>query len=160
MLCYLYRLEKNNLILRNVIYNIVTYASETWVLKENIIQKLLAFERKILRGIFGPTKENQTWRIKNNEELDKLIKHGNIVNHIKAQRLSWFGHIQRMPETWEAKKIFKWNPLTTRPRGRPKYRWEDNIIQDLGQIKIKNRINCVQDRAKWKDVVEKAKSSN
>ena len=73
-------------------------ASETWVLKENIIQKLLVFERKILREIFGPTKENETWRIKNNEELDKLIKHENIVNYIKAQRLSWFGHIQRMPE--------------------------------------------------------------
>jgi hypothetical protein len=49
----------------------VTDASEIWVLKENIIQKLL---------VFGPTKENQTWRIKNNEELDKLIKHENIVN--------------------------------------------------------------------------------
>jgi len=104
------------------------------VLKENIIQKLLVFERKILRGISGPTNENQTWRIKNNEELDKLIKHGNIVNYIKAQRLSWFGHIQRMPEARPAKKIIKWNPLTTRPRGRPKYRWEDNIIEDLGQM--------------------------
>ena len=51
---------------RTVIRPIVTCASETWVLKENIIQKLLVFERKILRGIFGPTKENQTWRIKNN----------------------------------------------------------------------------------------------
>ena len=60
---------------RTVIRPIVTYASETWVLKENIIQKLLVFERKILRGIFGPTKENQTWRTKNNEELDKLMKH-------------------------------------------------------------------------------------
>jgi hypothetical protein len=101
----------------------VTYASETWVPKENIIQKLLVFERKILRGIFGPTKENQTWRIKNNEELDKLIKHENTVNYIKAQRLSWFGHIQRMPEARAAKKIFKWNLLTMRPRGRPQYRW-------------------------------------
>ena len=55
--------------------NIVTYASETWVLKETIIQKLLVFERKILRRIFGPTKENQIWRFKTNEELDKLIKH-------------------------------------------------------------------------------------
>ena len=89
------------------------------MLKENIIQKLLVFERKILRGIFGPTKENQTWWIKHNEELDKLIKHGNIVNHIKAQRLSWSGHIQRMPEARAAKKIFKWNPLTMRQRGRP-----------------------------------------
>jgi len=35
----------------------VTYASGKWVLKENIIQKLLVFERKILSGIFGPTKK-------------------------------------------------------------------------------------------------------
>ena len=92
---------------RTVTKPIVTYASETWVLKENIIQKLLVFDRKILRGISGPTNENQTWRIKNNEELDKLIKHENIVNYIKAQRLSWFGHIQRMPEARATKKIFK-----------------------------------------------------
>jgi len=71
----------------------VIYASETWVLKENIIQEPLVFERKILRGIFGPRKQNQTWRIKNNEELDKLIKRKNTVNCIEAQRLSWFGHI-------------------------------------------------------------------
>jgi len=95
------------------------------------------FDRKILRGIFGPTKENKILKIKSNEELDKLIKHENIVNYIKAQRLSWFGHVRGMPETRAAKKIFKWNPLTTRPRGRPKHRWEDNIIQDLGQMKIK-----------------------
>jgi len=99
---------------------IVNYASETWVLKENVIQKLLVFERKILRGIFGPKKESRIWRIKNNEELNKLIKHENIVNYIKAQRLSWFGHIQRMPEARATKEIFKWNPLTTIPRGRHK----------------------------------------
>jgi len=70
---------------RTVIRPIVTYASETWVLKENIIQKLLVFERKILRGIFGPTKENQICRIKNNEELDKLIKHENIATTLKPR---------------------------------------------------------------------------
>jgi len=75
--------------------------------EENIIQKLVIFDRKILRGIFGPTKENNIWRIKSNEELDKLINHENIVNYIKAQRLRWFGHVQRMPETRAAKKIFK-----------------------------------------------------
>jgi hypothetical protein len=51
----------------------MTYASETWVLKESSIQKLLVFERKILWKIFGPTKENQLWRIKTNDELAKLI---------------------------------------------------------------------------------------
>ena len=72
----------------------MTYALETWILKETIIHKLLVFERKILRRIFGPTKENQIWRVKTNEELDKLIKHKNIINYIKAQRLRWFGHVQ------------------------------------------------------------------
>jgi hypothetical protein len=57
----------------------VTCALETWVLKETIIQKLLVFERKILSRIFGPTKVNQIWRIKTSEELDKLIKHKNII---------------------------------------------------------------------------------
>jgi hypothetical protein len=85
---------------------IVTYASEMWVLKETIIQKLLVFERKILRRIFGPTKENKIRRVKPNEELNKLIKHKNIINYIKAQRLSWFGHVQRMPDTRTVKKIF------------------------------------------------------
>jgi hypothetical protein len=36
---------------------VITYACETWVLKEAIKQKLLVFEKKILRRIFGPTKE-------------------------------------------------------------------------------------------------------
>jgi hypothetical protein len=69
---------------KSVIRPIVTYASETWVLKESSIQKLMVFERKILRKLFGPTRENQLWRIKTNDELDKLIKHQNIINHIKA----------------------------------------------------------------------------
>ena len=84
----------------------------------------------------------------------------NCSVYIKAHRISWFSHIQRMPEARATKKIFKWNPLTTRPRGKPKCRWEDNNIRDLGQMKIKNWLTCVQDRAKWKDVVEKAKTSN
>jgi len=62
--------------------------------------------------MFGPTIENQICRIKSNEELDKLIKHKNIVNYIKAQRLSWFGHVQRISDTRTVKKIFNWKPLT------------------------------------------------
>ena len=49
----------------------------------------MAFERKVLRQIFGPTKERDgTWRNKTNDELDKLIRHKNIINYIKAQRLT------------------------------------------------------------------------
>jgi len=65
-----------------------------------------------------------------------------------------------MPDTGTVKKIFKWKPLTKRSQGRPKYRWEDNIKQDIWQMKIKNWIACVQDRGKRKEVVEKGKTFN
>ena len=144
---------------RTIIRQIVTYTSETWLLKETKIQKLLVFERKNLRRIFGPTKENQIWRINTNEELDKLIKHKNIVNYIKAQRLSWFCHVQRMADSTTVKKIFNWKLLTRRSQGKPKYRWEDNIKQDICQMKIKNWTACIQDREKQKkEVVEKTKT--
>jgi hypothetical protein len=65
----------------------------------------MVFGRKVLRKIFGPTKEGDgTWRVKTDGELDKLIRHKNIINYIKAQRLSWFGHLQRMPEERMIKK--------------------------------------------------------
>ena len=95
---------------KTVIRPIVTYASETWVLKEATIQKLLVFERKILRRIFGPIKENQTWKTKTNEELDKLIKHKNIVNYKKAHKLSWFGHVQKCQITEQLRRYLIGNP--------------------------------------------------
>jgi hypothetical protein len=59
----------------------------------------LVFERKILRKIFGPKNGNGIWRIKTNQELDEIIKHKNIINFIRAQRLSWLSHIERMQGT-------------------------------------------------------------
>jgi hypothetical protein len=44
-------------------------------------------ERKILRKIFGPTREaNGIWSIKTNKELEELLKHRNIINYVKAQQ--------------------------------------------------------------------------
>jgi len=40
-----------------------------------------------------------------NDESDKLIRHKNIINYIKTQRLSWFGHLHRMAEERMVKKI-------------------------------------------------------
>jgi len=75
----------------SIIRPTATYGCETRVLEETIKNKLMVFETKVLRRIFGPTNERDgTWRIKTNDELDELIRHKNIINHIKAQRLSWF----------------------------------------------------------------------
>jgi hypothetical protein len=50
-------------------------------------------------------------------------------------------HVQRMPDTRTAKKILDWKPLAKRSQGRPKYRWEDKIKQDICQMKIKKLDN-------------------
>jgi hypothetical protein len=86
----------------------VTYACEAWVLEETVKNKLMVFERKVLRRIFGLTKERDgTWGIKTNDELNKLIRHKNIIGHIKAQRLRWFGHLHRTLEERMVNKVYQ-----------------------------------------------------
>jgi len=66
--------------------------------------------RKVLRRIFGPTKERDgTWRIKTSDAFHELIRPKNIINYIKAQRLSWFGHLHRMSEEGMVKKYISGN---------------------------------------------------
>jgi len=91
------KLFTSKLISRNIklhLYNTlirptVTYASETWVLKENTINKLMIFERKVMRKILGPTRSDDGhWRIKTNQEISDILKGQNIIGFIKKQRLN------------------------------------------------------------------------
>jgi hypothetical protein len=120
--------------------------------------KLLVFERGILRKIFGPKNENGIWRIKTNQELDEIIKHKNVINFIRAQRPSWLGHIERMQGTGMLKAIYCWKPISRRPIGRPKTRWVDDVRKDIQKLKVPNRKTLAQDRRRWKELVEKAKT--
>jgi hypothetical protein len=90
------KLFTSKLISRNVklqLYNMsirptVTYASETWVLKENMINKLMIFERKVMRKIFGPTRSDDGyWRIKSNQEINDIINGQNIIGFIKKTKI-------------------------------------------------------------------------
>jgi hypothetical protein len=42
------------------------------------------------------------------------------------------GHIERMPETRMVKAMHSWKPISKRPTGRPKTRWEDDVKKDIG----------------------------
>jgi hypothetical protein len=118
----------------------------------------MVFDRKVLRKIFGSTNENGIWRIKTNQELDKIIKHRNIINFIRAQRLGWLGHIEMMQETRMVKTIYSWKPMSRRPIGRPNVGLEDDVRKDIQKLKVPNWKTLVQDRRRWKEVVEKAKT--
>jgi len=86
-------------IYRTLVRPVVTCVSESWTLTMEEEKALAVFERKILRKIYGPVKENVLWRIRRNDELEAIIKGENIVRFIKCQRIRWFGHIERMQDT-------------------------------------------------------------
>jgi hypothetical protein len=90
---------------------------------------------RILWKIFGPKTENGIWRIKTNQELDEIIKHKNIINCIRAQRLDWLGHIERMQGTRMVKAIYCWKHISRRPIGRPNTRWVDDVRKDIQKFK-------------------------
>jgi hypothetical protein len=56
------------------------------------------------------------------------------------------------------KTVYKWKPIVTRPLGRPKNIWDDDIKNDMKKLKIKNWTSCIQDRNKQTLYVEKAKT--
>jgi hypothetical protein len=127
-------------------------------IKKSIFDKLLVFQRKVLRKIFGPNNENGIWRIKTNQELDEIIKRKNIINFIRAQRLSWVGHIERMQGTRMLKTIYCWKPMSRRPVGRPKTRWVDDVGKYIQKLKVPSRKTLAQDRGRWRELAEKAKN--
>jgi hypothetical protein len=51
------------------------------------------------------------------------------------------------------------SPALTRSLGRPKNRWEDDVKSDIRKMKITNWRDCIKNRSKWKEFVEKAKTS-
>ena len=89
-------------------------------IKETIINRLMVFERKIFRKIYGPTYDNGAWRIKTNQELDKIMKHKNIINFAKAQSLGWYGHIERIQEARMVKVINSWKPISKKANRKTK----------------------------------------
>ena len=90
--------------------------------------------------------------------LDEFIQRKNIIRFIKSQRLKWLGHVERMQKEREVKKIYKWKPFASRPIGRPKNRWEDDVRKDLQTMKFKNWKRSVLDRDLWKKIVDRTKT--
>jgi len=81
-----------------------------------------------------------------------------LVNFIRAQRLSWLSHIERMQGTRMVKAIYSWKPISRRPIGRPKTHWVDDVRKDIKKLKVPNWKTLAQDRGRWRELVEKAKT--
>jgi hypothetical protein len=79
-------------------------------------------------------------------DIDKLIEDTDIVRSIKEQRIKWLGHIQRMDQARPTRKLLEWRPIGTRPVERPRQQWQEDVMEDLNKLKVKNWKETAKDR--------------
>lgn len=130
---------------------VIMYACETWPTTQGDENRLAIMERKFLRRIYGPKRnEDQTYEIRSNRELQELFGKPDIIAEIRHKRLSWLGHVLRAKSI--ANDVLSWIPQGRRPIGRPKQRWMDKNKKELNQLGIDNIIEAALNRDRWKEI--------
>jgi hypothetical protein len=82
-----------------------------------------------------------------------LIEGHAIVRFVKAKRIRWLGHVERMSDERMPKRMLKGRLFSRRRKGRPGIRWLDNVV-----LRIRGWKGRIEDRAGWRRVVKEAKA--
>jgi hypothetical protein len=135
---------------------ILSYASKTWTLSKTDKRLLSVFERTILRCIFGVVQESGVWRKRYNRELYELFNEINIVKYVRINRLGWAGQVICMDNNRIVKRVFNTKPIGIRKIGRHKLRWEDNVIQDIKTLGVKNWRDLAMES--WQKLLRKVRA--
>ena len=153
--------KKLKLKLKNTIIDkVLTYASETWTLTKRDRKQLNVFERKVYRRILGPVYDNEkeNWRILTYKEIYASVKKPTIIETIRLNRLRWFGHVQRLEENRITKRVLYMNLGTTRLRGRPRNRWQDEVREDGRIVGGEGWQEKIHNREEWKKLLRTARN--
>jgi len=89
---------------------------------------------------------------------EDLTEGADIVRFIKAQRIKWLGHIQRMDQAKPTRKLLNWKPTGNRPVRKPKQRRQEDVMEDQKKLNVKNWKEAAKDRRTWRDLAEKVKT--
>jgi hypothetical protein len=63
-----------------------------------------------------------------------------------------------MDTTRIVKKVTEWGPRSSRPVGRPRLRWLDQVEEDLKKMKVRKWREKCKDRRLWNEIVKQAKT--
>ena len=146
-------------IYRNIILPVVLYGCETWSLTLREERRLMVFENRVLRRVFGPKRDEVTWELRklHKEELSDLYSLPNNVRVVKSRRRRWVGACGTY---WEGEGRGLKRVLVGKPEGkwsleRPRRRWEDNIKTDLQEVGVGcgNWMEWAHDRDKLRALV-------
>ena len=110
-------------LIKALIWPIATYGCESWTINQREEAMIQAFELWIYRRLLQVTyKEHKT----NNWILEQVGQAPQLLNIVKRQKLSYFGHVKRAKGLLE-NTIMEGRIDGSRPRGRQRTQWIDNI---------------------------------
>jgi hypothetical protein len=100
------------------------YGCETWSLRLREKHRLRVFEKRVLRRIFGPKRDEVMgkWRKLHNGELHNLYSSPDITRQIKSRRMRWTEHVACMGDGRNVYRVLVGKPKGKRPPGRPRRR--------------------------------------
>jgi len=106
--------------------------------------------------VYDNGKEN--WRILTDKETYASVTKRTISETIRLNRLRCLGHVQRKEENRIPKKVLYMNLGTTRLRGRPRNRWQDEVREHGRIVGGEGWHEKVHNREEWKKLQRTARN--
>nr|GEU75631.1 putative cytochrome P450 [Tanacetum cinerariifolium] len=72
-----------------------------------------------------------------------------IIDKIREERLRWFGHVKRRPQTVTVRNVEAMLVDSSRRRVKPILRWEDRLKQNMKEFLLSE--DMTSDRNAWRD---------
>jgi hypothetical protein len=63
-----------------------------------------------------------------------------------------------MDQARPTRKLLDWKPMGIRPVKKPRQRWQEDVMEVLQKLKVKNWKEGAKDRRTWRDLAEKTKT--
>ena len=134
-----------------VVLPVLLYGATAWALTRTEEKRLDAFEMGMLRSITGVRWDDYV----RNADIRARLGQPPVSMKLRKARLKWFGHVERMGEERQVKRIFEAEMQGRRPVGRPRTRWKDVLLRDLdgSGLSIQEAAADALDRDRWREIV-------
>ena len=143
-------------IYKAAVLTILLYGSEVWNTTKKQHHRLEVFHQRCLRRILRIKWYHRT----RNADVLERARINPIETYVGANRLRWFGHVSRMPDTRMPKYLLKWTPTHgKRSRGRPRKNWMNCVLEDATvfsgeqNIVLERLEELAEHRKHWREMI-------
>ena len=134
-----------------VVLPVLMNGTTSWVLTRTEEKRLDVFKMGMLRSRVGVRWDDFV----RNFDIRERMCQSPVSLKLRRARLKWFGHVVRMGDERQVRRITKAEMEGRRPVGRPGTRWKDVIRRDLESsgLCVEQAASESRNRDRWEDNV-------